>query len=51
MMNIPTGWRSLRKDWSSKVTIQSGIVDLGQFDFAFRDSGKELPSPALPRAS
>jgi hypothetical protein len=34
MMDIATGWRSLRKDWNSKVTIQSGMVDLGQFDLA-----------------
>jgi hypothetical protein len=27
--------RSIRKDWNSKVTVQSGgIVDLGQFDLA-----------------
>lgn len=32
MMDIATGARSLRKDWNSKVTLQSGIVDLGQFD-------------------
>jgi len=34
MMDIATGWPSLRKKWNSKVTIQSGIVDLGQFDLA-----------------
>jgi hypothetical protein len=32
MTDIATGWRSLKKDWNSKVNIQSDIVDLGQFD-------------------
>jgi hypothetical protein len=34
IMGIAARWRSLDEDWNGKVSIQSGVLDLGQFDLA-----------------